>query len=368
MAQEEVKYTIPSAGGSGSNVDVTFTTGTTANADGSFTVTAASGTYQTLDANGKVVDNDTITGVAPVGTLQGDNELFISADPTVSPIVTLGGITYSISNPADGDMGDGEHQFLRRGRQQRRNDADRYRAGRRSAHILRRRRDQQCAVGDCNRNRRRLLRSGHVDHHGTGASGRRATFDQRHGRDRVRRASSDPLDRAPARWIAAGHSRPQDVMPVRIAAHAFGGDRPSRDLVVSPGHALCIEASGEVLIPAFCPRQRHDGRAGARRHRHILGMSNSTNTAFCSPRTCRRKATSRWAIALSSPRPPSSISQLFRRDRVALTPTSVGLFTPAARLFDAVRNQMRRRAEEKERATEGMAQPRPHLRAGAAIR
>ncbi len=39
-------------------------------------------------------------------------------------------------------------------------------------------------------------------------------------------------------------------MPIRIAAHAFAENRPSRDLRVSPGHAVCVDAVGEVLIPA----------------------------------------------------------------------------------------------------------------------
>ncbi len=39
-------------------------------------------------------------------------------------------------------------------------------------------------------------------------------------------------------------------MPVRIAAHALGPNRPARDLFVSPGHAICVDVLGEVLIPA----------------------------------------------------------------------------------------------------------------------
>ena len=46
------------------------------------------------------------------------------------------------------------------------------------------------------------------------------------------------------------HPRPHEVMPVRIAAHAFGRNKPLRDLCVSPGHAICVDAVGEVLIPA----------------------------------------------------------------------------------------------------------------------
>ncbi|WP_437871401.1 Hint domain-containing protein [Methylorubrum extorquens] len=61
----------------------------------------------------------------------------------------------------------------------------------------------------------------------------------------------------PIRWIghrlveAADHADPQDVWPVRIAAGALGENKPERDLLVSPGHAVCLDILGEVLIPAW---------------------------------------------------------------------------------------------------------------------
>ena len=60
----------------------------------------------------------------------------------------------------------------------------------------------------------------------------------------------------PIRWLGhrtidcRRHLRPSEVMPLRIAAHAFGRGRPARDLYVSPGHAICIDIMGGVLIPA----------------------------------------------------------------------------------------------------------------------
>lgn len=59
----------------------------------------------------------------------------------------------------------------------------------------------------------------------------------------------------PVKWI--GHrefwrdpcGRKHEV--VRISAHAFGPDRPSQDLVVSPGHSICIDVMGEVMIQAM---------------------------------------------------------------------------------------------------------------------
>ena len=61
----------------------------------------------------------------------------------------------------------------------------------------------------------------------------------------------------PIRWL--GHRAvdtrryafPQQAAPIRISAHAFGQGRPARDLMVSPGHSICVDVIGEVLIPAL---------------------------------------------------------------------------------------------------------------------
>jgi hypothetical protein len=59
-------------------------------------------------------------------------------------------------------------------------------------------------------------------------------------------------DQLPIRWIGhravdcARHPRPESVLPVRIAANAFGPRLPERPLVLSPDHAVFAE---DVLIP-----------------------------------------------------------------------------------------------------------------------
>lgn len=60
----------------------------------------------------------------------------------------------------------------------------------------------------------------------------------------------------PIRWLGhrtidcRRHPRTVDVLPILISAHAFGTNRPVRDLFVSPGHSICVDVLGEILIPA----------------------------------------------------------------------------------------------------------------------
>jgi Hint domain len=60
----------------------------------------------------------------------------------------------------------------------------------------------------------------------------------------------------PVKWIGhrdldlRRHPDPLLVFPVRIAAEAFGPNRPSQDLYLSSGHSVCVDLVGEVFIPA----------------------------------------------------------------------------------------------------------------------
>ena len=59
----------------------------------------------------------------------------------------------------------------------------------------------------------------------------------------------------PVRWIGSrvlkcgNHPDPRSVWPVRIAAHAFGRNKPHSDLLLSPDHSVCLGCIDEVLIP-----------------------------------------------------------------------------------------------------------------------
>jgi hypothetical protein len=60
---------------------------------------------------------------------------------------------------------------------------------------------------------------------------------------------------APVRWVGQRrvacdrHPRPELVMPIRVCADAFALGQPSRDLLLSPDHAVFV---GGVLIPIRC--------------------------------------------------------------------------------------------------------------------
>jgi Ca2+-binding RTX toxin-like protein len=67
--------------------------------------------------------------------------------------------------------------------------------------------------------------------------------------DRVVTGSGEAL---PIVWIGyrkvdcARHPEPRDVWPVRVSRHAFGANRPHRDLWLSPDHGVLVD---DVLIP-----------------------------------------------------------------------------------------------------------------------
>ena len=109
---------------------------------------------------------------------------------------------------------------------------------------------------------------------------------------------------APVRWVGhrhvdcRGHTRPDDVHPVRIVAGAFGGGRPARDLLLSPDHSVLVEYE---LIPI---RYLVNG-ATVRQEEKLpalpIGTSSCHATTCCWRKGFRAKATSTPAIAAASP-------------------------------------------------------------------
>jgi hypothetical protein len=93
LATEILSFTIPANAQTGQPaiaVNITLTISNKQNADGSYTVTAATGTYGTLK----------ITGLAPVNTDGSDNKLFLNG----SNLVDFGGITF-VTNGTPGGAG-----------------------------------------------------------------------------------------------------------------------------------------------------------------------------------------------------------------------------------------------------------------------
>ena len=62
-------------------------------------------------------------------------------------------------------------------------------------------------------------------------------------------------ERRPVRWLGhhgidcRDHPEPDLVLPVRVCADAFGRGLPASDLWLSPGHAVCVDLLGEMLVP-----------------------------------------------------------------------------------------------------------------------
>ncbi len=63
-------------------------------------------------------------------------------------------------------------------------------------------------------------------------------------------------EQRPVKWIGhrdldfRSHPDLRPAFPIRIAADAFGPNRPSQDLYLSPGHSVCVDLVGEVFILA----------------------------------------------------------------------------------------------------------------------
>ena len=254
MAQEEIKFSIADNGSAsspdGANVDLVVTYDPSmVNSDGAFIVTDVTGSIQKLSPSGQVVGTDQVTGLEPTsGTVATDNELFIRTDPTTMPIVTSEGFAFTIDNKADTLRPDGTTPGYIELDDENGSEAGFSHTDTPDYGLL-----SFLSNGNPATNFTETAVTCFVT--GTQIRTMRGDVAVEHlaAGDLVVTASGET--RA-IRWIGhrtmdcSRHPAPAEVMPVRIAAHAFGPDRPARDLVVSPGHAICVEMMGENLIPA----------------------------------------------------------------------------------------------------------------------
>ena len=240
MQQEILRYTIPSddQGNSGYSVELTLTYDQTdQNDDGSYTATDAQGSLSVLDQNGNVTRVDQVLGLAPYGSYgSNDNEIF----PGGSPVVSTNGITFIINNADDSDDSAGDTNFYAD------SDGNYYQFGPNTS-MAKNVELSPAAIESispvCFAQGTLILTS----------RGNVAIENLAVG-DLVVTASGATQ---PIRWL--GHrpvdtrryAVPQQAAPIRICAHAFGQGRPARDLMVSPGHSICVDVIGEVLIPAL---------------------------------------------------------------------------------------------------------------------
>lgn len=242
MAQEEIDYTLPYDtvnGVAGSQVHLILTYDENAPGAGStynsYLVTAISGTYSTLDATGAIIHTDTVTGLSPSDNLLGgDNVIYLDQGAGVQ-IVDGQGLTFTISNAADSNDGAHDVNFFYGGDV---NNGEGYQElGNNYNDATNVTYNAVCFVSGT------LIRCVRGD----------VPVESLAVGDVVVTASGQER---PIRWLGqrtvtcSETPDPREVWPIRIRAGAFADNMPARDLMVSPGHALCVTCVDEVLIPA----------------------------------------------------------------------------------------------------------------------
>ncbi len=229
MSQEDLTFAIPSGtdGQPATELILDLTLSGTLNSDGSYTVTAATGSFGALQ----------IIGLAPLGTDGSDNELFLNG----APYVSFGGITFVTNGTPDGATALGQTSanpadlnLFYTGTSIAPNDE--YGLDTPQVTAL----SEPTAVYDPS-----CFFQGTLVRTPGGAT----PVEQLKRGDLVTTLGGEakPVLWIGRRAIAAPFCDPIRCWPIRVRAGALGDNIPSRDLLLSPDHALLID---DLLIHA----------------------------------------------------------------------------------------------------------------------
>ncbi|MBU3886945.1 Hint domain-containing protein [Methylosinus sp. KRF6] len=245
MGTATISYTIPPASDGmppNTRVDVTLnlTYSDTLNADGSYTVTNATGTYKVGSTTYNIIG--VVDPASAAGLAEGsDNHFWPAGNGPSGAYVNFNGINFVTDNPtANGNQAVSGYSGP---------NVDFYYDAGRSSYFQDTRTGgnfnaaQSVSITITCFAAGTLIRTPRGD----------VAIETLRAGDVVLTAEDEER---PIAWIGhrivdcAPRARPRDAWPVRIAAGAFAENRPERDLYVSPAHALCVDFLGEVLVYA----------------------------------------------------------------------------------------------------------------------
>ena len=248
-ATQQLDYTAHAPGGKTTfSVDLTLTyEDSVTNPDGSFTITGVSGTFTVTEtkkgvATPKTYNIDKLQKQNHLG--DNDNHLFLDSK---FPILDRRGLTFLISEPRKGNMNKVEEVNLF------------YNPNTKTINQFGRSVSAKTSI-PATPSRSTSFAEPAVTADACYAAGTRiatargeVSVEALVVGDRVVTSSGALRE---VRWLGhrdvdcRRHPRREATLPIRIAAHAFGENRPARDLIVSPGHSICVDLMGEALIPA----------------------------------------------------------------------------------------------------------------------